>query len=820
MSLPNRLLPGALYITLEKAEGLKNTDWVGSMDVYCMVLCGTVRIKSNVAKKGGTRPVWNQKVGLTINQETSATIEVWDQDKWTSDDKLGECTVPLNQVRQNGRCHLDVPVMRKGKPHGHISLYLEFHPSQRRGTCEDTVQSYPAMPVPANDNAQSYTAPMAGWGNPSFTDSNGSGFGPGPTPFQSYPSIGSTSAVSLPRDQSGYLRAFDSMRSTFPGEGPPVGDRGGVSRLNSYLASADPRKQQIGDILQQAVAFRQDLEQSLEQYKEEQEELEMAKRNLQKVMDKVAESGDTGKLADLGIRADEIRAEQHKLRRNNTALKYCINELQDMERLMMDLDMEPQEVEQLQEAIMGKLLEELGRIQNASGAGPPGVLLSIISQLRAKVNNNRLSPEVWRKVLEEFSVLGPKHLPSRSGAAVAPLTKAVEDDAVTDQKLSDMIQKVMMLSKAVPSHMPTSSPAAGGNGSIEEDNYDDDPLPPPPGGRPPPPPPPPGSRPPPPPPPPAPPLPSGPGGVSIDGMNPGPRPPPLAPLYAPQKEDPYNRNTAGVINLYQQVIRDMVVKPTAEKRKKVYEGQGMPANLLEALKNRDNSYNKVVAQEEEEYRSRIEQWSEEVCHCQPVTMDDLDLFVRQMDNNLSNLTEETQVLKRFERWPEARYDTFREAAVLYRSMVQKRHQMRNWNTESSDCQAARSLIHKYFNEVAWAVEQYQKEREATERSYREQGVPWNPQVVKDVQLESLRLIVDYMRHVVREVEEMEQTSEAEGGASKPVLERQYDLLKQALEFAYKGQQFTGGNWNADCDQVFEVLAKKLIDVKTALKEGA
>ncbi|EPS70123.1 hypothetical protein M569_04644, partial [Genlisea aurea] len=91
---------GTLEVLLVGAKGLENTDFLGGIDPYAIITCRTQEKKSSVASAGqGTSPEWNETFLFTVSGGvTQLKIKIMDKDTFTSDDFLGEATIPLEAV--------------------------------------------------------------------------------------------------------------------------------------------------------------------------------------------------------------------------------------------------------------------------------------------------------------------------------------------------------------------------------------------------------------------------------------------------------------------------------------------------------------------------------------------------------------------------------------------------------------------------------------------------------------------------------------------------------------------------------------------------
>eukprot|EP00740_Mantoniella_antarctica_P002132 CAMPEP_0181355426 /NCGR_PEP_ID=MMETSP1106-20121128/3892_1 /TAXON_ID=81844 /ORGANISM="Mantoniella antarctica, Strain SL-175" /LENGTH=1101 /DNA_ID=CAMNT_0023468163 /DNA_START=126 /DNA_END=3432 /DNA_ORIENTATION=- len=122
---------GVLVVTLKTGENLIKADVLtGSSDPYCALRCGSDRHKSAI-KYRTLNPSWNQSFEFSISpiQRVSGRIliECLDHDVLSDDDFLGNATVELSEVPDDGTTaamSLDL----EGVSHGIVNVEVRFVP--------------------------------------------------------------------------------------------------------------------------------------------------------------------------------------------------------------------------------------------------------------------------------------------------------------------------------------------------------------------------------------------------------------------------------------------------------------------------------------------------------------------------------------------------------------------------------------------------------------------------------------------------------------------------------------------------------------------
>lgn len=123
---------GELHFTLEYARNLKDEDWFGRQDPYCVVKCGGQSYRSRTQVDGGKNPVFAETFRFNIINENTVEVTVYDEDTLVRDDLIGLATVSLASVRYQGHDSQHVPVIsrKKGKQHGELVVTLKFIPNR------------------------------------------------------------------------------------------------------------------------------------------------------------------------------------------------------------------------------------------------------------------------------------------------------------------------------------------------------------------------------------------------------------------------------------------------------------------------------------------------------------------------------------------------------------------------------------------------------------------------------------------------------------------------------------------------------------------
>ncbi|OAY82574.1 elicitor-responsive protein 3-like [Ananas comosus] len=126
------MVRGTLEVLLVGAKGLENTDFLCNMDPYAVLVCRTQEQRSSVASGKGSEPEWNESFVFTVSDSVSElTIKIMDSDTGSHDDFVGEATIPLEALFQEGSLPPTAyNVVKDEEYRGEIRVGLTFTPEE------------------------------------------------------------------------------------------------------------------------------------------------------------------------------------------------------------------------------------------------------------------------------------------------------------------------------------------------------------------------------------------------------------------------------------------------------------------------------------------------------------------------------------------------------------------------------------------------------------------------------------------------------------------------------------------------------------------
>ena len=123
-------MPGTFIIKPIEANLTHNTDIITKMNPYCAFNIGGSRIKSQICKKGGKHPHWNESITLPVTNESTVLVELMDKDRITHDDLVGSFMLDLSEIQSSGQVSKWYPLSYKNKAAGEILLEAVYQPGE------------------------------------------------------------------------------------------------------------------------------------------------------------------------------------------------------------------------------------------------------------------------------------------------------------------------------------------------------------------------------------------------------------------------------------------------------------------------------------------------------------------------------------------------------------------------------------------------------------------------------------------------------------------------------------------------------------------
>ncbi|KAG4210065.1 hypothetical protein ERO13_A02G020901v2 [Gossypium hirsutum] len=166
-------------------------------------------------------------------------------------------------------------------------------------------------------------------------------------------------------------------------------------------------------------------------------------------------------------------------------------------------------------------------------------------------------------------------------------------------------------------------------------------------------------------------------------------------------------------------------------------------------------------------------------------MTELIKFQQHMEAILEVLTDENQVLAKFEDFPIKKLETIRAAAALYSKSNLVVSNLKNWEVKSPAAQ----LLNKfdcYFTKVKEELDAFERTKDEESRNFKSHGIDFDFNIFVTIKELMVDVSSNCMELVLKEWRETKGANDAEKKANQ-------NLLWRAFKLAFRVYSFAGGS---------------------------
>ncbi|WOH11925.1 hypothetical protein DCAR_0831421 [Daucus carota subsp. sativus] len=273
-----------------------------------------------------------------------------------------------------------------------------------------------------------------------------------------------------------------------------------------------------------------------------------------------------------------------------------------------------------------------------------------------------------------------------------------------------------------------------------------------------------------------------------------PPPPPPLPLKGSKTGVQKVRRVPEVVEFYHSLMR-------RDSRRESGNGAATMANARDMIGEIENRSTHLLAikTDVETQGDFIRFLIREVENAALADIQDVVLFVKWLDDELSYLVDERAVLKHFQ-WPEQKSDALREAAFGFSDLKKLESEVSSFQDDPQQLFApALKKMQALFEKLEHGIHNLSRTRESAAARYKGFRIPvdWmlDTGYVTQIKLASVKLAMKYMRRVSAELENVDGGPEEE------------ELIVQGVKFAFRVHQFAGG-FDAETMKAFQELRNK------------
>ncbi|ONK65985.1 uncharacterized protein A4U43_C06F3000 [Asparagus officinalis] len=302
---------------------------------------------------------------------------------------------------------------------------------------------------------------------------------------------------------------------------------------------------------------------------------------------------------------------------------------------------------------------------------------------------------------------------------------------------------------------------------------------------------------------PPPPLPPG---VARSG---GPPPPPgMKALHS--KKDTKLKRSKQMGNLYRLLkgkVEGSSLNGRTSHRKKTgsnsggNSGQGMADALAEITKR--SSYFQQIEEDVKNHSAAILELKSSIGSFRTKDMTDLTKFHKQVELHLEKLTDESQVLARFEEFPTKKLETIRMAVALYSKLEAIATTLKSWKVVSPVAQQLEK-IESYFNKIKEEVDATDRNKDEESKRFKSHNIELDFSVLLRIKESMVDVSSNCIEVALKESKEArEAAKEVKSKSGSPS-----KMLWRAFQLAFRVYNFAGGQ-DERADRLTSELATEI-----------
>ncbi|GMJ14663.1 hypothetical protein HRI_005135500 [Hibiscus trionum] len=234
--------------------------------------------------------------------------------------------------------------------------------------------------------------------------------------------------------------------------------------------------------------------------------------------------------------------------------------------------------------------------------------------------------------------------------------------------------------------------------------------------------------------------------------------------------------------------------------------QGMADALAEMTKR--STYFIQIEEDVKKYEKQIKEIKTSISTFKTNDMSELIKFHRSVESVLENLTDETQVLARFEGFPGKKLEAIRIAAALYLKLESMLTELQNMKIEPPLAQLLEK-VERSFDKIKKEIDSLERTKDEEAKKLKAHNIDFDFQIILRIKEATVDVSSNCMEFVLKERKESKlaanEVSKGKGEAQKKVCIK---MLWRAFQFAFRVYTFAGGH--DDCaDRLTRELAHEI-----------
>ncbi|GMI77601.1 hypothetical protein HRI_001429400 [Hibiscus trionum] len=281
----------------------------------------------------------------------------------------------------------------------------------------------------------------------------------------------------------------------------------------------------------------------------------------------------------------------------------------------------------------------------------------------------------------------------------------------------------------------------------------------------------------------------------------------------PKKANTKLKRSSHMGNLYR-VLRGKVKrfplqsKSSGEKKigiESITSGkQRMSDALAETTKR--SAYSQQIEDDVEKYAKSITELKTAISTFSTNDMTKLLKFHKHMESILENLTDETQVLARFEGFPIKKLEALRTASAIYSKLESMITVLQNWKLELPMAELLDKVDH-YFNKIKGEIDALERTKDEKSKKFMSHDIELDFQILVRIKEAMVDVSTNCMELAMKERREVK-LRENEWSKTKADAQKKgsIKMLWRAFQLAFRVHKFAGGH-----DDHADMLSRELAD---------
>ncbi|KAK3028500.1 hypothetical protein RJ639_038568 [Escallonia herrerae] len=230
--------------------------------------------------------------------------------------------------------------------------------------------------------------------------------------------------------------------------------------------------------------------------------------------------------------------------------------------------------------------------------------------------------------------------------------------------------------------------------------------------------------------------------------------------------------------------------------------QGMADALAEMTKR--SAYFQQIEEDVKNHAKAIKEVKIALSSCQTSDMAELLKFHKYVESHLEKLTDETQVLARFEDFPAKKLEALRMAAALYSKLDSIVATLQNWKIVSPLNQLLEK-VESYFNKIKGELDTLERTKDDESKKFLSHKIHFDFGILVRIKELMVDVSSSCMELALKERREANAKITEENGGKKKVSAK---MLWKAFQFAFRVYTFAGGH-DDRADKLTRELAQEI-----------